>query len=145
MSIFFFLNVYSFIVDTYSWYQLIDKPFFAPPAWVFGVVWSVLYPLIFVSFGYVFYLTARRRIPYKVAVPFVLNLTANLAFTPIQFGLQNFLLATVDITVVVLTLVWAMKAIHPYSKRTELIQIPYLIWIVFAAILEYSITILNFN
>ena len=118
-------------------------PFFAPPAWVFGPVWAALYAGIAVSFGYVFYLVIRGRIPKSVAVPFVLNLIANLAFTPIQFGLQNLFAAAVVIVLVFVTLLWAMKAIYPYAKIITYVQIPYALWVLFAVILQLSITYLN--
>lgn len=128
---------------TFSWYQSLNKPFFAPPSWVFGAVWSILYPIIFINFGYTFYQVFKKRYPRKVAVPFALNLIFNFTFSPIQFGLQNNILAAFDISLVVITLVWAIKAIYPYSKRVAFVQVPYLIWGLFAAILQYAITALN--
>lgn len=128
---------------TVSWYQTLKKPFFAPPSWAFGVAWGILYPIILVSFGYVFYQIFKKEIPVRIALPFVLNLLFNLAFSPIQFGLQNNLLAAVDITLTVVTLIWAMKAIYPFSTPVALVQIPYLLWGLFATILQYSVTILN--
>jgi tryptophan-rich sensory protein len=51
-----------------------------------------------------------------VALPFILNLIFNILFTPIQFGLKNNLLATVDILLVLGTLIWALVAIYPHVK-----------------------------
>jgi benzodiazapine receptor len=128
---------------TVSWYQTLKKPFFAPPSWVFGVAWGILYPIILISFGYVFYQVFKRQIPAKIALPFVLNLLFNLTFSPIQFGLQNNFLAAVDITLTVTTLIWGMKAIYPFSTTVALAQIPYLLWGLFATVLQYAVTILN--
>ena len=128
---------------TVSWYETLKKPFFAPPSWVFGVAWGLLYPIILVSFGFVFYQVFKKRYPKKIAVPFALNIIFNLLFSPIQFGLQNNLLAAVDITLTVATLVWAMKKIYPLSRPIALVQIPYLCWGLFATVLQYSVTILN--
>ena len=130
-------------MNTQDWYQSLNKPSFSPPSWLFGVAWSILYPIIFVSFGYVFYKVFKKEIPYIVALPFIINLVTNLLFSPIQFGTRNFLLASIDITVVVISLVWAMITIYPYSKAVTLAQIPYLLWGLFATILQYSITYLN--
>jgi benzodiazapine receptor len=129
--------------ETVSWYQTLKKPFFAPPSWVFGVAWGVLYPIILVSFGYVFYQIFKKKIPAGIALPFVLNLVFNLAFSPIQFGLQNNFLAAVDITLTVATLIWGIKVIYPFSTAVALAQIPYLLWGLFATILQYSVTVLN--
>ena len=128
---------------TVFWYETLQKPFFSPPSWVFGVAWGILYPIIVVSFGYVFYQVFKKRYPRKIAAPFVLNLIFNLLFSPIQFGLQNNFLAAVDITLTVATLIWAMKTIYPLSKPIALAQIPYLFWGLFATVLQYSVTILN--
>ncbi len=73
----------------------------------------------------------------------MLNLIFNFAFTPLQFGLKNNILAAVDILLVLITLVWAMKTIYPYKKWITYIQIPYLLWVSFATILQLAITYLN--
>ncbi len=119
------------------------QPSFAPPAWIFGPVWSVLYVLIAISFGYVFFQVLKKRWPKMVAVPFVINLVANLLFTPVQFGLNNLPLASVVILVVLVTILWSMKAVWPYAKWVAYLQIPYLLWVSFATVLQLTITVLN--
>jgi tryptophan-rich sensory protein len=119
------------------------QPGWAPPSWVFGPVWSVLYLIIVVSFGYVFIKVFQGEIPKMVAVPFLINLIANLSFTPVQFGLQNLNLAALVILVVLLTIPWAMWAVWPYAQWIALAQIPYLLWVSFATVLQLSITYLN--
>lgn len=131
------------ISPTYSWYQQLNKPSWAPPSNLFGPVWSVLYVIIAISFGYVFKLAWQKQIPWVVATPFILNLVFNFIFTPIQFGLKNNYLALVDIVLVWMTLVWSMTAIFPYNKTIGLAQIPYLLWVTFATGLQISVTWLN--
>lgn len=126
-----------------AWYAQLVKPFFAPPASVFGPVWAVLYVVIAVSFGYVLLQYLRRRLPLAVLLPFVLNLLANLAYTPIQFGLKNNALASVDIALVLGSLIWAMVAIWQRARWVALVNIPYLLWVAFATVLQLSITWLN--
>ncbi|MFA5778253.1 MAG: TspO/MBR family protein [Candidatus Paceibacterota bacterium] len=130
-------------MNAYNWYSQLIKPTWAPPSWLFGPVWSVLYVLIFVSFGKVFWMLWQKQIPFLVALPFILNLVFNFAFTPIQFQLQNNLLAAVDILLVLSTLIWTMIVIYPYVKWITYIQIPYLLWVAFATILQLTITYLN--
>lgn len=130
-------------MDTANWYQNLIKPKFAPPASVFGPVWSVLYTIIFVSFGYTVYLVHKKNIPQAVLIPLIINLVANFLFSPIQFGLKNNYLAALDITVVLVTLIWFMAKIYPHNKLISLVQIPYLLWVSFATILQLSITWLN--
>jgi len=129
--------------DTYNWYSQLIKPTWAPPGSWFGPVWTFLYCLIAVSFGKVFYMAFQRQIPWIVALPFLLNLIFNFAFTPLQFGLKNNLLAAVDILLVLGTLVWAIIAIWPHMRWIAYIQIPYLLWVCFATILQLTVTYLN--
>ena len=129
--------------NAYNWYSQLIKPDWAPPGWLFGPVWTFLYIIIAITFGMVFYKAVVRKLPGKIALPFILNLIFNFAFTPIQFGLRNNLLATVDILLVLITLVWAMIAIWPKVRWVAWLNIPYLLWVSFAAILQLTITYLN--
>jgi tryptophan-rich sensory protein len=129
--------------NTMNWYQQLQKPFFAPPSYVFGIAWSILYPIIFASFGYTIYLVFKKEIPSIVLVPLILNLLFNFLFSPIQFGLQSNILAAIDIVLVIITLVWFIFLVYPYSKMVAVAQVPYLLWGLFATILQFSITWLN--
>jgi tryptophan-rich sensory protein len=130
-------------METYEWYQQLLKPSWAPPSWLFGPVWTILYTIIAISYGYVGYLFFTKKISFLVVLPFILNLIFNLAFTPLQFGLQNNLLAAIDILLVLGTLVWALIAIYPHAKWVSLINIPYLAWVSFATVLQLTILFLN--
>lgn len=127
-----------------TWYQALEKPFFAPPAWLFGPVWSVLYTGIFITFGYVFYQAFKKNIPAKLTIPFIINLISNALFTPLQFSFQSNELALLDIIVVLISLIWCIRMIYPHYKWIAYAQIPYLLWVSFATILQLSITVLNF-
>jgi tryptophan-rich sensory protein len=72
-----------------------------------------------------------------------LNLFFNFLFTFLQFGLKNNLLAAIDILLILSTLIWAIFAIYPYAKWIAYIQIPYLLWVFFATVLQLTITYLN--
>ncbi|MBU1071446.1 tryptophan-rich sensory protein [Patescibacteria group bacterium] len=126
-----------------QWYQKLIRPLWSPPSWIFGPVWTFLYILISVSFFKVFQLAFQKRISFIVALPFILNLIFNFAFTPLQFGLRNNYLAAIDILLVLGTLIWAMIAIYPHQKWITFIQIPYLLWVSFATVLQLTITYLN--
>jgi len=130
-------------MDAYNSYQILIKPSWAPPAWVFGPVWTLLYVIIAVSFGYVFWLAVRQRISLAVAAPFALNLVFNFSYTYLQFTLQNYLLASVDILLILATLIWAMFKIWPRAKWVALANIPYLLWVSLATVLQLTVTYLN--
>lgn len=129
--------------STYEWYQKLIKPTWAPPSYLFGPVWTVLYILIAITFGTVFLKIWRKELPAIIGLPFLLNIFFNLIFTPIQFGLKNNLYAAVDITLVLITLLWAMYVIYPHARWIALLQIPYVLWVIFATVLQLNITLLN--
>lgn len=129
--------------NSYNWYSTLIKPTWSPPSFLFGPVWTFLYILITISFGKVFMMFYQKQIPFIVALPFVLNLIFNFSFTYFQFGLKNNLLASIDIVLILITIVWLMIAIYPYAKWITYIQIPYLLWVSFATVLQLTITYLN--
>ncbi len=127
-----------------AWYAALLKPAWAPPDWLFGPVWTVLYVLIAVSFAAVFYRAwVQKKIPRATTLPFALNLVFNFAFTPLQFGLKSNILAAVDIILVLGTLVWALVAIYPRMRWVTYANLPYLAWVSFATVLQLTITYLN--
>jgi tryptophan-rich sensory protein len=119
------------------------KPRWSPPSWLFGPVWSVLYVLIALSFGTVFWKVSLGEWPLMLALSFALNLIFNFSFTYFQFKLKNNYLAAIDIILVLLTLKWAMWAVYSYAHWITYINAPYLAWVAFATILQLTITYLN--
>ena len=123
-----------------EWYNSLQKPGWTPAPQTIGTIWQILYPVILLTFGYVFTQAFRGKIPLWVAIPFAINLVANVLFTPIQFGLRNLDWAAVDIVVVWGSLVWLIVAIWPHFRWVSVAQIPYLIWVSIATVLQLSIT-----
>ncbi len=130
-------------MNTYNWYATLIKPTWAPPAELFGPVWTVLYIGIAITFSLTFYTYFKGQLPAYIALIFLVNLAANLLFTPIQFGLQNNTLATLDIFIVLISLGAGIYFIYPYSAFVALANIPYLLWVLFATVLQVTITYLN--
>jgi translocator protein len=67
-----------------DWYNALDKPTWTPAPSTISLIWLILYPVIFVSFSFVFVQAFRGKLPGKIAVPFAVNLIANLLFMPIS-------------------------------------------------------------
>ena len=130
-------------MDWMPWYESLAKPGWTPAPATIGLIWQILYPIIAVSFGFVFVQTVRGKLPKRTAVPFAVNLVANLLFTPIQFGLRNLPLAAVDILIVWATIIVNIVAVWRYYRWVAVAQIPYFIWVSLATVLQLSITTMN--
>ena len=126
-----------------EWYDLLAKPSWTPAPSTISLVWTILYPVIVGSFRFVFVQAFRTNMPRRVALPFALNLAANLLFIPIFAGLRNFSLAAADIVIVWVTLVWCVVAIWPHSRGVALAQVPYFVWVSIATVLQLSIMAMN--
>ena len=126
-----------------EWYQSLAKPSWTPAPRIIGLIWQVLYPVIIATFGFVFVQAGRRKIPWLIALPFAINLAANLVFTPIQFGLRNLPLASIDILLVWGTLLWMMLAIWRHYRWVAVAQMPYFVWVSIATVLQLAITGMN--
>lgn len=126
-----------------DWYNSLAKPAWTPDPAFIGLMWQIIYPIIIVTFGFVFVQAARKKIPRPVVVPFVINLAANLIFTPIQFGLRNLTLASIDILVVWGTIIWLVAAIWKHYRWVAVAQAPYFAWVSTATVLQLSISWMN--
>lgn len=127
------------------WYEALAKPSWTPSPSTIGLIWTILYPVIAVSFGFVFVQTLRRKLEPRVALPFLINLAANLLFTPIEFRLRNLPLATIDILVVWGTIIWAVVAVRRAYPWVAWAQLPYFVWVTIATTLQISITAMNWG
>ena len=126
-----------------DWYNSLAKPAWTPAPATIGLIWQILYPIILISFLFVFVQAARRRVGWRVALPFAINLVANLIFTPIQFGLRSLPLASLDILVVWGTILWMIVAVWRHDRWVAFAQVPYLVWVSIATALQLSITGMN--
>ncbi len=126
-----------------EWYDALAKPSWTPAPATIGLIWSILYPIILVTFGFVFVQAIRGKLPWRVALPFAINLVANLIFSPIQFQLRNLPLASADILIVLGTIPWMMLAVWPHHRWVAFAQVPYLVWVSIATVLQLVITAWN--
>jgi translocator protein len=126
-----------------EWYNSLEKPSWTPAPSTISLIWMILYPIILVSFGFVIVQAFRSRVGWKVALPFAINLVANLLFMPIFSRLRNVPLAAVDIMIVWATIIWCVVAIWPVYKWVGVAQVPYFVWVSIATVLQLSITWMN--
>lgn len=130
-------------MQNYETYQTMLKPSRSPPGWLFGPVWTVLYVLIIISYGYVIWQVLQKELHWTILIPFVINIIANVLFTYFRFTKSNLLLGLIDIAVVLITIIITMVVIWPYHTWVAYMQIPYLLRVCFASILATSVFLLN--
>jgi benzodiazapine receptor len=126
-----------------EWYDSLAKPSWTPAPSTISLIWMILYPVILVSFGFVFVQAFRGRVGWKVALPFAINLVANLLFMPIFAGLRNVPLACMDIQIVWVTIIWCIMVAWPVYKWVAIAQVPYFVWVSIATVIQLSITWMN--
>jgi tryptophan-rich sensory protein len=132
-------------MDWTTWYNALVKPSWTPAPSTIGLIWQIIYPIIIITFVFVFVQAFRGKIGWLIALPFAINLVANLIFTPIQFGMRNLPLATVDILIVWGTIIWLAVAIWPHYRWVTVAQVPYFVWVSLATTLQLSITWMNWG
>jgi benzodiazapine receptor len=126
-----------------EWYNSLAKPSWTPAPSTISLIRMILHPIIVVSFGFVFVQAFRGKVPWRIAVPFAVNLVANLLFMPIFSGLRNVLLAAADIVIVWATIIWMLLAVWPVSRWVAVAQVPYFVWVSIATVIQLSITAMN--
>lgn len=126
-----------------TFYTEIIQPSFAPPSWVFGPVWTFLYVLIIISFGYVTTMVFQRKFPFPYLIPLVINVVSNALWTTLFFRYQNFDLALIDIFIVWGSILWIVILFWNKKRWVSYLQIPYFLWVSFASVLMFSIWTLN--
>ena len=122
-----------------SWY-LESKPSFTPPNWVFGPVWTILYFLIALSL-YFIWIKAKKNEKKKIAVVYVINLFANVLWSYLFFGIQNPLLAFIDLLIIFGSIIGMMFVAGKIDKKAGWVLAPYLLWVGFASVLNLGFLI----
>jgi translocator protein len=125
-----------------AWFDALNKPFFMPPGWAFGVVWPILYVLMGMALAMILALppSPQRR---TALVLFFIQLALNFAWSPIFFAAHD--VTTAKWVIFVMTAIAALAAgrFLRLRKAAGLLLVPYLAWLVFAATLNSAIEALN--
>lgn len=130
-----------FVTDS-GWYADLRRPAFAPPGWLFGPVWTALY----LGMGVAAWLVWRRAGFHKARIAlalYALQLVFNALWSPIFFGLRAMGWAFVDIVVLAVAIVVTLIKFYRIDRSAGLLLVPYLLWVLFASVLNLSLWILN--
>jgi len=138
-----FLSSFATQSSVNDWYLTLNKPFFNPPNWLFAPVWSLLYILMGVAAGMV-WAKGYYHVWVKTALyHFVFQLLLNALWSLVFFGLKNPLLALIVITGLNALLVFTFKWFKVVKPTAAYLMLPYMGWVAFASLLNFSIWYLN--
>jgi tryptophan-rich sensory protein len=116
-------------------YAAVDQPAWAPPGWVFGPVWTVLYATIAVA-GWLVW----RRVGFAwPLVPYAVQLVLNAAWTPLFFGAGAYGWAAIEIVLLWLAIGVTVAAFWRTHRAGALLMLPYWAWVTYAATLNFAI------
>jgi len=126
-----------------TWYDSLKKPFFSPPNWIFGPVWTILYTLMGIS-AYLVWRQGIHNSQVKTAlIIFGVQLFLNAIWSPIFFGLRALFFALVVIIILWIAILLTILSFLKISKIAAVLLIPYILWVSLATILNYSLWVLN--
>jgi translocator protein len=126
-----------------TWYAHLNKPFFNPPNWIFGPVWTILYFLMGISLYIVWnknIASKKKERPIKI---FIIQLVLNLLWSLVFFGLHQPLLALINIVILWYSIFITIKYFYGISRMSAYLLYPYIVWVSFASILNFAVVILN--
>lgn len=125
-----------------AWYASIQKPVWNPPSWLFGPVWTTLYLMMATAAWLVWrqggFAAQRRPLGW-----FLGQLVLNAAWTPIFFGLHWMGVALLEMLLLWTAILMTLKAFRPVSRPAAWLLVPYLAWVSFAAVLNFTLWRLN--
>ncbi len=122
------------------WYSGIMKPSFNPPDWIFAPVWISLYLMMGVA-AWLVWLSPQKT--EKILNIFYIHLLVNASWSIAFFAMHQILASLIIIGIIILFVIWLIKLYYPINKISALLMIPYLAWLGFAFILNFSIYNLN--
>lgn len=130
-------------ISVTTWYPTLVKPSYTPPGWFIGVVWVVLYTLMGISLFLILDSKPAAGRLKGALIPFCLQLLLNIMWSGAFFGLRSPLYALVVIAALWLSIIVTMRAFFEISRKAGVLLVPYILWVSFAAFLNYTIWRLN--
>ncbi len=125
-----------------TWYAGLIKPVFNPPNWVFGPVWVTLYTIMGISL-YLVWKQRENKNVRKAICFFAVQLFLNAVWTPVFFGAKLLLPALVIICILCVFIMITITAFAKHSRVAAFLLFPYLLWVAFASVLNFSLWLLN--
>lgn len=125
-----------------EWYASLEKPPFNPPSWVFAPVWTTLYVLMAVA-AWLVWRRAGLETGGRALTAWAAQLALNLAWSGLFFALQTPAVALVEIVALWLAILATILLFHRHSRIAAWLMVPYLVWVSFAAALNFAIVRLN--
>ncbi len=127
-----------------TWYPTLIKPSFNPPNWIFAPVWTLLFILMGISAGLVWdKYDEDKELVKKGMLFFAIQLVFNALWSYLFFGLNNLLLASIEIILLLLLIYETYIIFKKMDKKASYLLIPYMLWVGFATILTVTIYLLN--
>ena len=126
-----------------SWYRSIEKPSWNPPGWVFAPVWTTLYVMMGVGFYLVWKSTLQGNRKQSAMVLWTMQLMVNFFWSFIFFSQQQIGWAMVEIICLWILILPTIFAFAKVNKLAAWLLVPYISWVSFAALLNYTIWVLN--
>ena len=126
-----------------TWFSTINKPSFSPPNWLFAPVWTILYILMGISAYLVWNKGLEKKGVREALIIFGVQLVFNFLWSFIFFGLHQPLLAFLEIIILWLLILQTFLKFRKISSLAGYFLLPYLIWVTFAAFLNFTIARLN--
>jgi tryptophan-rich sensory protein len=126
-----------------DWYSLLEKPVFNPPSWVFFPVWTLLYTLMGISLYIVWEKGLHDRKVKIGLLIFGIQLVLNIFWSFLFFGLRSPYYGFVEIIFLWLAILLTIVQFRKISKTASYLLIPYILWVSFAALLNYNLWTLN--
>lgn len=130
-------------VSISDWYPSLNKPWFNPPNWIFGPVWIFLYVLMGIAAGIVWSKGFYHKWVQTALYHFAFQLMLNGAWSLLFFGLKEPLWALIDIVALFIFVILTIKWFRIVSNTAAYLLIPYAVWVLFAAVLNFEIWRLN--
>ncbi len=131
------------IPNSEEFYQQLSLPSFAPPAWLFGVVWTVIYILMGISVARISSLHEKDASVARALRLYLVQLVVNFMWPIIFFRYEALFLAFVWILLLLVLVIKMYRMFKEIDPVSALLLIPYILWLLFATYLNFGILVLN--